>query len=87
MFKKACPRGGGGPSSPVLSRVEGKCRSPFYTWRVLSVREHERREERQVCEPEGPAKWRHLPVRAVSAKPGNVAGSFFQHSPFVYYLG
>ncbi|MEC4674803.1 MAG: hypothetical protein VST68_11495 [Nitrospirota bacterium] len=25
---------------------------------VLTVRECERREERQVCEPEGPAKWR-----------------------------
>ncbi len=47
---------------------------------VLSVRERKRREERQVCEPEGQAKWRRCTVRATSAKPGNAAGGFFQHS-------
>ncbi len=33
-------------------------RSPFDARSVLSVRERERREERQVSEPEGQAQWR-----------------------------
>ncbi len=36
----------------------GQGRSHFDARSVLLVREHERREERQVCEPEGSAKWR-----------------------------
>jgi len=42
-------------------------RSPFDARSVLIVRERERREERQVCEPEGSAKgrerrWRLFPT-------------------------
>jgi len=36
----------------------GQGRSHFDARSVLIVRERERREERQVCEPEGSAKWR-----------------------------
>ncbi|MEC4674673.1 MAG: hypothetical protein VST68_10825 [Nitrospirota bacterium] len=36
----------------------GQGRSHFDARSVLSVRERERREERQVCEPEGQANWR-----------------------------
>ncbi len=36
----------------------GQGRSHFDARSVLIVREHERREERQVCEPEGSAKGR-----------------------------
>ncbi|MEC4674201.1 MAG: hypothetical protein VST68_08425 [Nitrospirota bacterium] len=64
MFKKACPReGGGSVISPAQSRgrqdalFHGQGRSPFDARSVLPVRERERREERQVCEPEGQANW------------------------------
>jgi len=55
---------------------------------VLIVRERERREERQVCEPEGSATW-HLPTRSRFSRHGTAglsavalakAGGFFQHS-------
>ena len=36
----------------------GQGRSHLDARSVLTVRECERREERQVCEPEGQAKWR-----------------------------
>ncbi len=49
MFKKTYfPKG---PSSPERSRRKG--RSRFDAWSVRCVRERERREERQVYEPEG----------------------------------
>jgi len=38
------------------AHFHGQGRSPFDARSVLSVRERERREERQVCEPEGSAK-------------------------------
>jgi len=42
-------------SSPEQSRRKG--RSHLVARSVLIVHERERREERQVCEPEGSAKW------------------------------
>ncbi len=54
MFKKACPEGlseGSVQTSPERGRREG--RSPFDARSLRFVRERERREERQVCEPEG----------------------------------
>jgi len=42
-------------------------RSPFDARSVLSVRERERREERQACEPEGQAKWR---PQVCASRPG-----------------
>jgi len=42
----------------MFKKVVQQGRSPFDARRVLSVRERERREERQVCEPEGSAKGR-----------------------------
>jgi len=54
--QKACPRGGGG--------FVQQGRSHFDERSVLIVCERERHEERQVCEPEGSAKW-----RPVYAKP------------------
>ncbi|MCZ6674995.1 MAG: DUF4372 domain-containing protein, partial [Verrucomicrobia bacterium] len=42
---------------------------PFDARGVLSVRERERREERQVCEPEGSAKWRERRWRLFSTFP------------------
>ncbi len=60
MVKKACPREGGGSAlSPtqIQGRQDalflGQGRSQFDARSVLPVRERERREERQVCEPEG----------------------------------
>jgi len=44
-------------------------RSHFDERSVLIVRERERREERQVCEPEGSAKWRERRWRLFSTFP------------------
>ena len=44
-------------------------RSPFDARSVLSVRERERREERQVCEPEGSANGRERRWRLFSTFP------------------
>jgi len=41
-------------------------RSPFGARSVHGVRERERREERQVCEPEGPTKGRERNWRTFS---------------------
>jgi len=59
--QKACPRGGGG--------FVQQGRSHFDARSILSVRERERREERQVCEPEGSAKWRERCWRLFSTFP------------------
>ncbi len=72
MFKKVCPE--------FYRRVVQQGRSRFDARSVLPVRERERSEERQACEPEGQAKGRPMPGRAASAKPENAAGGFFQHS-------
>ncbi len=65
MVKKACPREGGGSAlSPAQTQgrqdalFHRQGRSPFDAPSVLTVRERERREERQVCEPEGQAQGR-----------------------------
>jgi len=61
----------------ALSLSEGfvqQGRSLFDARSVHSVRERERREERQVCEPEGRQKGE------------NAAGGFFQHSHHVREL-
>jgi len=71
------------PKGPQQGRSHSPARS------VLSVRERERREERQVCEPEGGKKATES-GQAAQAKPENPAGlsaealakvdGFFQHS-------
>ncbi len=63
-----------GPSCPEQSRREG--RSQFDARSVLTVRERERREEKQVCEPEGQGNWgerRWWPLRPGS---GHVFSTF-----------
>ncbi len=47
----------------------GQGLSPFDPRSVLIVRERERREEQQVCEPEGSAKWRERRWRLFSTFP------------------
>ncbi len=47
----------------------GQGRSQFGARSVLPVRERERREERQVCEPEGQANWRERRWRLFSTFP------------------
>ncbi|MEC4673557.1 MAG: hypothetical protein VST68_05165 [Nitrospirota bacterium] len=47
----------------------GQGRSQFDARSVLTVRERERREERQVCEPEGPATWGERRWRIFSTFP------------------
>ncbi|MEC4674717.1 MAG: hypothetical protein VST68_11055 [Nitrospirota bacterium] len=56
----------------ALSLSEGSVqqgRSHLDARSVLIVRERERREERQVCEPEGQAKWRERRRRLFSTFP------------------
>ncbi len=61
MIKKACPES--------CRRVRQQGRSQFDARSVLPVRERERREERQVCEPEGQANWRERRWRLFSTFP------------------
>ncbi len=56
------------PQARQDAPFHGQGRSPFDARSVLLVRERERREERQVCEPEGRQNGE------------NAAGGFFQHS-------
>ncbi len=49
-------------------------RSRFDARSVLIVRERERREERQGCEPEGSAKWRERRWRLFSTFPFEQVG-------------
>ncbi len=58
MFKKACPE-----------RSRRKGRSHFDARSVRVVRERERREERQVCEPEG-GKTARTPLAALRPDSG-----------------
>ncbi len=60
---------------PVLSEVEEKTAAVFDTRSVPSVRERERREQRQVCEPEG-GKRATMPGR----NQGTPVAAFFEHS-------
>ncbi|MEC4672937.1 MAG: hypothetical protein VST68_01990 [Nitrospirota bacterium] len=50
----------------------GQGRSQFDARSVLTVRERERREERQVCEPEGQAQWRERRWRLFSTFPSYI---------------
>jgi len=69
-FSLRCHFGEGGSSESDPQQG----RSLFDARSVHSVRERERREERQVCEPEGRQKGE------------NAAGGFFQHSHHVREL-
>ncbi len=64
-------------SSPERSRRKG--RSPFDVRSVLPVRERERRKAPSLRARRS-GKRATMSVRAVSAKPENAAGGFFQHS-------
>ena len=62
MVNKACPREGGGSAlSPAQNQgrqdalFHGLGRKYLDARNVLAVRERERHEEQQVCEPEGQA--------------------------------
>ncbi len=80
MFKKACPEPlseGSVQSCPERGRREG--RSHFNARSVRCVRERERREERQVCEPEG-GKTATPSLASRSGKARERPGGFFQHS-------
>jgi len=60
--------------TPILSEVSvQQGRSRFDARRGLSIRERERREERQVCEPEG-GQTATMSVRDEQAKPENTPG-------------
>ncbi len=50
----------------------GQGRSPFDAQSIHCVRERERREERQVCEPEGQAKGRERHWRLFSTFPKEI---------------
>ncbi len=67
MFKKPCPES-----------FRRKGRSHFDERSVHGVRERERREERQVCEPEGRQNGEH--AAGLSAVAMAKAGGFVQHS-------
>ena len=54
----------------------GQGRSQFGARSVLTVRERERREERQVCKPEGPANWRERRWRLLRPGSGHVFSTF-----------
>ncbi|MDA0740131.1 MAG: hypothetical protein O3A59_14600 [Nitrospirae bacterium] len=52
-------------------------RSPFDARSVLSVREREHREERQVCEPEGQAKGRRCLCEPLRQSQRTLLAAFF----------
>ncbi|MEC4672621.1 MAG: hypothetical protein VST68_00400, partial [Nitrospirota bacterium] len=54
----------------------GQGRNQFGARSVLTVRERERREERQVCEPEGQANWRERRWRPLRPGSGHVFSPF-----------
>jgi len=63
----------------ALSFAEGSIqqgRSPFDARSVLSVRERERREERQVCEPEG-GEMATMPGKPFRESQGTLLAAFF----------
>ncbi|MEC4674450.1 MAG: hypothetical protein VST68_09695 [Nitrospirota bacterium] len=63
----------------TLSLSEGSVqqgRSQFDARSVLPIRERERREERQVCEPEGQANWRERRWRPLRQGSGHVFLTF-----------
>ena len=71
--QKACPRGGGEPSN--------RAAVAFVRGTYIRIRERARREERQVCAPEG-GKMARTPLAAFFNIPGEVVSTPFLHQHF-----